>query len=133
MWYSPEFADGGTDMLRARAATSGRLRLRALRSYVAGASFADVSAATIGRVAVSATDITDSGAPGAPRDHTIGTKSVVLESDDAGTTLCWAITDETDSKVLLAGLASVPADKLPLRAGGTLLVAASVIARHLQA
>lgn len=133
MWYSPEFADGGTDMLRARAATSGRLRLRALRSYVAGASFADVSAATLGRVAVSPTDITDSGAPGAPRDHVIAAKSVALESDDPGTTLRWAITDETESQVLLAGLASVPEEQRPLRAGGALVMPASVIARHLQA
>ena len=135
MYFSPEYAAGGPDLLRTRAATSGRIRLRALRSYTAGASFADVAAATIGIVSVTPGDITDTPNPvtGVTLRTTMGAKSIPLSADDTGTTLRWAITDETSSLVLLAGAASVPPENLPLRSGGSLVLAASEISRHIPA
>lgn len=135
MYFSPDYAAGGPDMLRTRAATSGRIRLRALRSYTAGATFADVSAATIGIVSVTPGDITDTPNPatGVTLRTTLGAKTLPVTVDDPGTTLRWAITDETASVVLLAGAASVPPEDLPLRSGGSLVLPASEISRHVQA
>jgi hypothetical protein len=129
-FFDIDFADGGPDMLRARAATAGRLRLRALGSYSAGDSFATVSGATLGYAALSASDITSSGAVGATRQHTLAGKTITLSAGDDGAGLHYAITDETASKVLFVGPGA--ADVTPLDSGGTLTSPSFVFASNPQ-
>lgn len=130
MFYHPDFADGGVDMLRTRAATSGRLRWRALGSYTAGASYATVGGATLGFVNLSPSDFTSAGAAGATRQHTLASKVITLSAGDDGAGLHYAITDETDSKVLFVGPGA--SNVTPLESGGTLTTPAFVFASYPQ-
>ena len=129
-WYHPDFADGSADMLRARAATTGRIRLRILGSYTLGASYATVAAASIGIVSLVPGDITSAGAAGSTRQHTVAGKAVPLTGADDGAGMHWAITDETDSKVLVAG--SGTPSMTPIAAGGTMTSPSFVLASHQQ-
>lgn len=130
-YYHPDYADGGADMVRARAATTNRIRLRALGSYTLGASFSTVSAATISApLYLAPSDITSSGASGATRQQTLASKALTLSAGDDGAGMHWAITDETDSKVLLVAPGS--SDVSPLVPGGQLTSPSFVFASHLQ-
>ncbi len=129
-FYHPDFADGGPDMLRARAATAGRIRLRVLGSYTAGANFATVSGATLGYVSLSGSDFTSSGSAGATRQNTLAGKTINLTAGDDGVGLHYAITDETDSKVLFVGPGT--SDVTPLVSGGTLTSPSFVFASYPQ-
>lgn len=129
-FYHPDFADGSVDMLRTRSGTSGRIRLRALGSYTAGASYATVASATLGYVNLSSSDFTSAGSAGATRQHTLASKVITLAAGDDGVGLHYAITDETDSKVLFVGPGT--SNTTPLESGGTLTSPSFVFASHLQ-
>jgi hypothetical protein len=118
MYRHPDFADGSADMLRTRAATANRIRLRALSAYTAGASHSTVVSNTLGVVSLTAADITSREGAGGVREHVLAAKSITLSAAHSSATVYWAITDEADSKVLLA--ASGTADASSLASGGKL-------------
>ena len=117
-------------MLRARAASAGRLRYRLLGSYANGQSYATVVAATAGFATLTPTDIQSTGVLGATRVHTILSKSLTLTAGEDGAGMYMAITDETDSKVLLAWPAT--SNITPLAVDGTVTVPAFNFANTLQ-
>lgn len=132
MYQYPDYADGGADGLRTRAATANRISLRALSAYTLGADYAAIVAATIGRVSLVAADITSQpGADGA-RDQVLDAKTLALTVDASGDALWWAITDDNTSRPQLAAPGSVAPEDRPLKAGGSLVGPAFVFASHKQ-
>ena len=127
-FFHPDYAAGGPEMVRTRAGTAGRIRLRVLGSYSSGANYSAVSAATIGFTTLAASDITVSVATAPPYEHTLASKTVTLTSGDDGAGMHWAITDETDSKVLL--VAPGTPNETPLESGGVLTSPSGFFSRH---
>lgn len=117
----PKFAgipqlDGGSDALRTRAATTGRIKAHLISGYTAGDSYATVLAASLGSVNLAPSDIVSSGASGATRVTTIASKAITLSAGHAGTTLHYAVVDSSTSEVL--DVSTATSDITPLASGG---------------
>jgi len=92
--------DGGSDGVRTKAATAGRIKSHLISGYTLADSYATVIAASLGNVSLAAADIVSSGASGSSRVTTIATKAITLTAGHAGTTLHYAVVDSTSSEVL---------------------------------
>jgi hypothetical protein len=96
--------DGGSDLLRTRAATTSRIKQHVIKAYTAGDSYSTVvTTNSCGNVDMVAGDFVQSGASGASRVTTIGAKSIssLSASSGASPNLHIAIVDSTSSEVLL--------------------------------
>lgn len=114
--------DGGSDLLRTRAATAGRIVCHIISAYAAADSYATVVAATLGSTAMVAGDFVSSGASGASRVLTIGAKTVTLTSTFSGSeaALHIAIVDTVSSEVHIARpITSITNADPPFASGGT--------------
>lgn len=96
-----ELLDGGSDVLRARAATADRVKLHVLKTYAAGDSFATATGNSCGSISLVAGDIVQSGADGAARTTTFAAKNITLTANsaqyDAGTATAGAAGTLTDT------------------------------------
>jgi uncharacterized Rossmann fold enzyme len=116
-WANALILDGGTDLIRTRAATTDRIRMHVIKAYTAGDSYATVvTTNSCGVVSMVAADYAQSGAAGASRTTTIAAKSSVsvTANSGAGPDLHIAhvdsvssevlyVTDETSNQVLTSG------------------------------
>jgi hypothetical protein len=94
--------DGGSDLLRSRAATANRLQYHLLRAYAAADSYATVLTNSLGSTACVPADFVQSGASGAPRVTTFATKNITLTAaSGAAPDRHVAIVDSTTSEVLV--------------------------------
>ena len=95
--------DGGSDLLRTRAATTSRIKQHVIKAYTAGDAYSTVvTTNSCGSVDMVAGDFVQSGAAGASRVTTIGAKSISLTANSGATpNLHIAIVDSTTSEVLL--------------------------------
>ncbi len=101
-FHGVAFMDGGPDLLRARAATAGRLQYHVLRAYSLGDSYATVLSNSVGGVACVAGDFVSTGASGATRTTTVASKSVTLSAGTgASPDVHVAVLDTVTSEVLL--------------------------------
>jgi hypothetical protein len=132
MYQYPDYADGGADGLRSRAASTNRIGLRALSAYTPGADYAAIVAATIGRVSLVPGDITSQPGASGARDQVLVAKTVPISVDAPGDALWWAITDDIASRPQLVGPGSVAPEDRPLEAGGSLVGPSFVFASHKQ-
>lgn len=103
-WASASLLDGGSDLLRTLAATTGRIKQHVIKAYAAGDGYSTVAATnSCGSVDMVAADFVQSGAADAARTTTIGAKSITSlgASSGAGPNLHIALVDSVDSAVLL--------------------------------
>lgn len=100
-WANSALLDGGSDILRTRAATTNRIREHVIKAYAAGDSYATVTGNSCGNVAMVAADFVQSGAAGSPRVTTVAAKSIALTADSgSGPDTHIALVDTTTSEVL---------------------------------
>lgn len=103
-WANANLLDGGSDLLRTRAATTNRIMQHVIKAYTAGDSYSTVVTTNgCGSVAMVAGDFVQSGAAGAARVTTIGAKAIssLSASSGASPNLHIAIVDSTTSEVIL--------------------------------
>lgn len=97
---SAAYLDGGPDLLRTRAGTSGRLQTHLLSAYSAGDSYSTCSAASLGSVNLSTGDITTANGSSSSRVTTIASKTITLTGSASGTPdLHLAVLDTVSSEV----------------------------------
>lgn len=123
-WANALLLDGGTDLLRTRAATPDRIKLHVIKAYTLGDSYSTVvTTNSCGSVSMVAADYVQSGAAGANRTTTIGAKSAVPVTANSGGTPnlhiahvdsvsseVLYVTDETSDQVLTSGnMMNIPA------------------------
>lgn len=94
--------DGGSDLLRTRAATASRIMMHLLKTYATSDSYATAFANSLGSVACVAGDFVQSGASGAARVTTIAAKTIAALSAssvqyDNGTATAGSTATLTDS------------------------------------
>jgi hypothetical protein len=115
-WASASLLDGGSDLIRALAATAGRIKMHVIKAYAAGDSYATVTGNSCGSVDMAAGDYVQSGAAGAARTTTIAAKNAVPVTANSGATpnlhiahvdstggAVLYVTDETSDQVLTLG------------------------------
>lgn len=116
-WANSLVLDGGTDLIRTRAGTAGRIKMHVIKAYSAGDAYATVVTTNSCAVVDMATaDYVQSGAAGAARTTTIAAKNgvSVTANSGAGPDLHIAhvdsvssevlyVTDETSNQVLTSG------------------------------
>lgn len=115
-WANALVLDGGSDLIRTRAATAGRIKMHVIRAYSAGDSYATVVGNSCGSVDMAAGDYVQSGAAGSPRVTTVGAKAGVSISTGSGaspdlhiahvdsvSSEVLYVTNETSDRVLVAG------------------------------
>lgn len=102
-WANALIQDGGSDLLRARAATTSRIKEHVIKAYAAGDSYATVTGNSCGSVDMAAADFVQSGAAGATRSTAVAAKAGVSLTASSGATpnLHLALVDSTTSEVLL--------------------------------
>lgn len=101
-WANQLILDGGSDLLRTRAATVARVKYHVLRAYAAADSYATVLTNSLGSVDLTAADFAQSTGAAAARVTTIAAKSVTLTGGTgASPDVHVAIVDSTTSEVLL--------------------------------
>jgi hypothetical protein len=101
-WASQLVLDGGTDLLRVRAATVARVKYHALKAYAAGDSYATVLGNSLGAVDLVAADFAQSTGASSSRVTTIAAKSITLTAGTgASPDVHVAVVDSTTSEVLL--------------------------------
>jgi hypothetical protein len=101
-WASQLILDGGTDLLRTRAATAARVKYHVLKAYAAADSYATVLTNSLGSVDLVAADFAQSNGASAARVTTIAAKSITLSAGSgAGPDVHVAVVDSTTSEVLL--------------------------------
>lgn len=101
-WANALLQDGGSDLLRTRAATVNRLMMHLIKAYTANDSYATVLGNSLGSVATVAADYVQSGAAGAARVTTIAAKTIASltassTQHDNGTATSGAATSLTDT------------------------------------
>lgn len=115
-WANALLLDGGTDLIRTRAATAARIKMHVIKAYAAGDSYATVTGNSCGSVDMAAGDYVQSGGAGAARTTTIGAKSGVSVTANSGASPnlhiahvdsvssdVLYVTDETSDQVLTSG------------------------------
>jgi len=102
-WASASLLDGGSDLIRTLAATTGRIKMHVIKAYTLGDSYATVVTTNgCGSFDMVPGDFVQSGAAGAARTTTIAAKSITLTaSSGAGPDTHIAVVDSTGSAVLL--------------------------------
>lgn len=101
-WSNALLQDGGSDLLRTRAATTNRIMMHLVKAYAANDSYATVTGNSLGSVAMVAGDFVQSGAAGAARVTTVAAKTIAALSAsstqyDNGTATAGSGTTLTDS------------------------------------
>lgn len=102
-WANALILDGGSDLIRTRAAlAAGRVKMHLIKAYAAGDSYATVVTTNgLGSVDMAAGDFVQSSS-GSNRVTTVGAKAITLTaSSGAGPNLHVAIVDSVSSEVLL--------------------------------
>lgn len=101
-WANSLVLDGGTDLLRARAAFTGRIKYHVLKAYAAGDSYATVMGNSLGSVDMTALEFAQSAGTANSRITTVAAKSITLTAG-SGTSpdVHVALVDSTTSEVLL--------------------------------
>lgn len=102
-WANALLLDGGSDLIRTRAATTDRIKMHVIKAYAGGDSYATVvTTNSCGGVSMVAGDFVQSGGAGAARVTTVGAKAISLTAGSgAGPNLHMALVDSTTSEVLL--------------------------------
>jgi hypothetical protein len=101
-WANQLILDGGTDLLRTRAATAARVKYHALKAYAAGDTYATAIGNSLGSVDMVAGDFVQSTGAGSARVTTVGAKSITLTAGTGiGPDVHVALLDSTTSEVLL--------------------------------
>lgn len=101
-WASSLVLDGGTDLLRTRAATVGRIRYHVLKAYAAGDTYVTVVTNSLGAVDMTAADFAQSAGAASARVTTVAAKSITLAAGTgAGPDVHVVVADSTTSEVLL--------------------------------
>lgn len=102
-WANLLLLDGGSDLVRTRAATASRVRQHVIKAYAAGDSYATVIANSCAVTDMAAADFAQSGAAGAARVTTLAAKAAVSLTANSGVApnLHLAIVDAVSSEVLL--------------------------------
>ena len=95
--------DGGSDVLRTRAATANRVQYHVLRAYTFGDNYATALGNSVGSTACTAADFVQSTEAGTlARITTVASKSVTLTAGTgASPNVHVAVLDATTSEVLL--------------------------------
>lgn len=102
-WANSLVVDGGTDLLRTRAAAPGRIKYHVLKAYTAGAAYSAVLAESLGSVDMTAADFAASAGGSGARVTTVAAKSITLAAGTGSSPdVHVAIVDSTTSEVLLA-------------------------------
>lgn len=120
---SAAYLDGGPDLLRTRAATTGRLQVHLLSSYNAGQSYATCLGNSLGSANLVPGDITTAAGASSSRVTTIASKNITLTGSASGTPdLHLAVLDTVSSEVHWA----TPDDANPasVSSGGTVTTGA---------
>lgn len=101
-WANALVLDGGSDLLRARAATVDKIKMHLIKAYAAGDSYATVVTTNgLGSISLVAADLAQS-ASGSNRRTTVAAKAIALTaSSGAAPNLHIAIVDSVTSEVLL--------------------------------
>lgn len=102
-WANSLLLDGGSDLIRTRAATTDRIKMHVIKAYAGGDSYSTVVTTNgCGSVSMVAGDFVQSGGAGAARTTTVGAKSISLSANSGATpNLHIAIVDSVSSEVLL--------------------------------
>lgn len=103
-WANALLLDGGSDLLRTRAAlATGRVKQHVIKAYTSGDSYATVAGNSCGAVDIAAGDLVQSGAAGATRTTTVAAKSGVSLTANSGAAPNnhIALVDSVSSDVLL--------------------------------
>lgn len=100
-WANALILDGGSDLLRTRAATTDRIKMHLIKAYAAGDSYSTVVTTNgLGSVSLVAGDIVQSTVS-SNRVTTFGAKSITLTANSgASPDLHVAVVDSTTSEVL---------------------------------
>ncbi|HRE02909.1 MAG TPA: hypothetical protein PLV68_16535 [Ilumatobacteraceae bacterium] len=100
-WANALILDGGSDLLRTRAATTDRIKMHLIKAYTAGDSYSTVVTTNgLGSVSLVAGDIVQSTVS-SNRVTTFGAKSITLTANSgASPDLHVAVVDSTTSEVL---------------------------------
>ena len=100
-WANALILDGGSDLLRTRAATTDRIKMHLIKAYAAGDSYSTVVTTNgLGSVSLVADDIVQSTVS-SNRVTTFGAKSITLTANSgASPDLHVAVVDSTTSEVL---------------------------------
>ncbi len=100
-WANALILDGGSDLLRTRAATTDRIKMHLIKAYTAGDSYSTVVTTNgLGSVSLVAGDIVQSTVS-SNRVTTFGAKSITLTANSgASPNLHVAVVDSTTSEVL---------------------------------
>lgn len=101
-WANALVQDGGTDLLRTRAATTNRIKQVVIDAYSAGDSYATVTGNSCGDISLVAADMVQSGAAGAARVTTFAAKAITLTANSTNSTpdTHIAVVDTVSSEVL---------------------------------
>jgi hypothetical protein len=116
-WANALILDGGTDLIRTRAGTAGRIKMHVIKAYAAGDSYATVvTTNSCGSVDMVPGDYVQSGAAGAARTTTVAAKNGVNVTANSGaapdlhiahvdsvSSEVLYVTDETSNQVLTSG------------------------------
>jgi hypothetical protein len=95
--------DGGTDLLRTRAATAARVKYHALKAYAAGDAYATVIANSLGSVDLVAADMVQSAGAANARVTTFAAKAITISTaSGAAPDVHVAILDSVTLEVLVA-------------------------------
>lgn len=121
-WASIAVLDGGTDGIRAVAATVARVKMHLVKAYAANDTYATVIANSCGSVDLVPGDLVQSGAAGAARATTVAAKSIALTAnsgvapnlqvvivDSTGTAVLLVNDETSDQQVYSGGTFNVPA------------------------
>ena len=121
-WTSPQIQDGGSDVLRALAATAGRIKQHLVKAYAAGDSYATVLGNSLGGADMAAADFVQSTNGSGGRVTTVAAKSIALSAssgaspdlhvvlvDSVASTVLQANDETTNVAVFVGGTFAVPA------------------------
>jgi hypothetical protein len=102
-WANALVLDGGTDLIRTRAGTAGRIKMHLVRTYAGSDAYATVVTTNgLGSVDLVPGDLVQSGAAGAARTTTVGAKAITVAGNSgAAPNLHIAIVDSVSNEVLL--------------------------------
>lgn len=114
-WANAVLLDGGSDVLRARAATVGRIKQHVIKTYAAGDSYATVTGNSCGSVNMADTEFVQSTGGSSSRVTTVAAKTISLTANsgvapnnhialvDSTTSEVLLVTDETNDQQLFSG------------------------------
>lgn len=97
----PSVLDGGTDVLRSRAATAGRLQYHELRAFAVGDAWATLLANSLGNVALAAADFAQTDGSANARVCTVAGKNIAITTASGASPALHAAVLDTVAQVAL--------------------------------